>query len=423
MALEFRLPDLGEGIESADVVAVRVRAGDQIAAGDTVLEVETDKAGLDVPADFSGTVLEVFVGAGEKVEVGQVVLSYEVVGGSAETPPAPAAEPEKPAPVVAGPAVEASPEPTPAAASEPVSGTAELPVFASPSVRRFAREIGVDIRAVKGTGPGGRISTDDVKRHAREQGTGGASGPPPAATPAAPSGEHGPTRREAFSRVRRATAQHMALCWSQVPHVTLFDEVDITELEALRQDLKRRVETGGGRLTITVLLLKLVAAALKANPRLNASLDMAQEEIVYKEYIHIGVAVDTERGLVVPVVRDVDRKGLGELAAELDELSAKARAGKVPPDDLRGACFTITNLGSLGVGWFTPIVNVPEVAILGVGRATQRPVWRGEQVVGRLMLPLSLSIDHRLVDGADGARFLAWVRKAIEQPLLLVMEG
>lgn len=411
MPTEFRLPDLGEGVEHADVVNVLVKPGDTVAVDQTLLEVETDKAGLDVPADFAGAVAELRVKPGDTVAPGQVILTYEASDGQPAPPqPEPAAAE---APAVAAEPVPAE-EPVAAPEPEPEPAPAEAgaqPVFASPSVRRFAREIGVDIYQVKGTGAGGRISIDDVKEHARtvraEPVTGGA-----------PGAEY---TREPMTRVRRATALQMSVCWDTVPHVTLFDQVDITDLEALRQRYKKRAEEAGGRLTLTVLLLRLVATALRQSPSLNASIE--GETILYHHRRNVGIAVDTDRGLVVPVVRDADQKSILALSTELVELGEKAHRGKLAPDDLRGGTFTISNLGALGVGHFTPIVNHPQVGILGVGAATQQPVWSGEAFVPRLLLPLSLSIDHRLVDGADGARFLGYLRDLVEHPLLLALEG
>ncbi|MYH40786.1 MAG: 2-oxo acid dehydrogenase subunit E2, partial [Chloroflexi bacterium] len=304
---------------------------------------------------------------------------------------------------------------------------ADQPVFAAPSVRTFAREIGVDIREVSGSGPGGRISQDDVKRHARSSPRTGPAGGPPAAGGGAPVdfARWGEVERLPMSRVRRTTAETISRSW-QSPHVTLFQKADVTELEALRRRYRERVSrAGGGNLTMVAILLSVCASALRQHPRLNASVDSEAQEIVHKRHVHIGVAVDTERGLLVPVVRDADRKNVTELSAELAELAAKAREGKLGLDEMRGGSFTISNLGGMGTGFFTPILNPPEVGILGVGRAATEAVW--DEGAGafapRLLLPLSLSFDHRIVDGADGARFLSWVVEALEQPLLLALEG
>lgn len=340
-------------------------------------------------------------------------------------------------------AEEEAPEKEEAEAAQPPT-TGRVPVFAAPSVRQFAREIGVDITAVPGSGPGGRINVDDVKRLARESRTGGTGGGGNGrAAPAAPAqpvtlpdfSQWGEIEREDFTQIRRKTAQHMALCWSTIPHVTLFEKADATDLESRRSALKDRVEkdaaeqggdsNDGATLTITAVLLKLTAAALDAHPKLRASIDVANQQTIHKRYCHIGVAVDTPRGLVVPVIRDVDRKGLVELSQELADVAGRARDGKLTMDDLTGGVFTLTNLGGLGTGYFTPIVNHPQSAILGVGRAATEPVYDDDagEFKPRLMMPLSLSFDHRLIDGADGARFLHWFAQAVENPLMLAMES
>jgi len=297
-----------------------------------------------------------------------------------------------------------------------------MPVFASPSTRGFAREIGLDIREVPGSGPAGRISIDDVKAHARARPS--TQPAPSAGLTAAPLpdfSKFGAIRRERMSRVRRATATNIAQSWSSIPHVTLFNDADITSVEAMRQREKDRVRSAGGSLTITPILMKVVAAALKAHPKMNASADFPANEMVLKNYCHLGVAADTERGLLVPVIRDVDEKSITELAIEVTEVAAQVREGQLPPERLEGASFTISNLGGLGTGHFTPIINPPEVGILGVGRAVERPVYVEGLLRPRLMLPLALSFDHRAVDGADGARFLTWIVEALAQPLMLAM--
>ncbi|MBM4415875.1 MAG: branched-chain alpha-keto acid dehydrogenase subunit E2, partial [Chloroflexi bacterium] len=309
------------------------------------------------------------------------------------------------------------------------------PAFAAPRVRQFAREIGVDIGAVAGSGPGGRVDIDDVKRHARTAPTPAAPAATPGvdgaaepvrATPALPDfALYGPIERAPMTRFRRTVARNMATSWAEVPLVTLFRSVDVTELEAVRRRYRERAQEAGGTLTLSVVLLKIVAAALKAHPNFNASLDVANHELVLKRYYHIGMAVDTERGLAVPVIRDVDQKNIIELSIEINGIAGRARDGKLGLDEMRGATFTISNLGSLNTGNFTPIVNWPEVAILGVGRAQLEAVYADAQSapVPQLRLPLSLSIDHRVVDGADGARFLNWIADAINEPLLLALEG
>ncbi len=425
MAVEFKLPDLGEGVKKADVVKVLVKVGDAVAVDQNVLEVETDKAGLDVPSTVAGTVTEVRVQEGDSVPIGAVVLVVEegAAAGVAAAPAGPHPPAPSPGDAGEGESTVAPPGPAPSA-GEAGEGAAAFvtPAAAAPSVRRFAREIGVDIHQVVGTGPGGRVTDDDVKLFARLR-------PTPAAGPAAPVVElpdftrWGPVTRERLSNVRRATAAHMALCWSTIPHVTVFDKADITELEDLRQRMQPKAKAVGAKLTVTAMMVKLVASALKVHPNLNASLDTAHNEVVRKGFYHIGVAADTPRGLVVPVIRDADQKNMIQIAGEIGELAASARAGKIAPDAMSGGTFTVTNLGGLGIGHFTPIVNHPEVGILGLGRAVTEPVWIEGAWQPRLLLPLSLSFDHRLVDGADGARFLRWIVEAIAEPLLLVLEG
>ena len=308
-----------------------------------------------------------------------------------------------------------------------------MPVAAAPTVRQLARELGVDIHQVPGTGLGGRISEEDVKAFTKKLIT---TAPTAATRPssldtllpqiALPDfAQWGEVTHEAMSTIRRVTAVHMTAAWLSIPHVTQHDRAEITELEALRKRFAERAEKAGAKLTMTAILLKVVAAALKVFPKFNSSIDMAKQEIVFKKYIHLGVAVDTERGLLVPVIRDVDKKNIIHLALEMTKLAQKARAGKIGPADLGGGTFTVTNLGGIGGSFFTPIINAPEVAILGVGRAQMEPCIHGKDALcsPRLMLPLSLSYDHRLIDGADGARFLRWIVEAIEEPLLISLEG
>jgi pyruvate dehydrogenase E2 component (dihydrolipoamide acetyltransferase) len=438
MATEFKLPELGENIESGDVVRVLVSPGDRIEKDQTVMELETDKATIEVPAPGSGVVKEIHVKEGGKAKVGELVLTIEEEAG-AEKEAAP--EPEEPqAPQTPEPEPEAAPpvaekkataKPAAAAkatdkAAKPSSdGEGKLVVPASPSVRRMAREIGVDISLVKGSGPAGRISSDDVKAYAKGILQGGNGAAAPAITPASlPDFEKwGPVERVPMTNVRRATSNHMARAWSTVPHVTQCDKADITELEALRKEHAKKAEAAGGKLTITAIILKLAASALKMFPQFSASVDVSNSEIVYKSYYHIGVAVDTDRGLLVPVIRDVDQKNIIQLSVELNEAAEKARDGKTSLEDMQGGVFTITNLGGIGGTYFTPIINAPEVAILGVSRGSREPVYQDGQFVPRLMLPLSLSYDHRLIDGADAARFLRWVAEALENPFLVSLEG
>lgn len=432
MATELKLPDLGEGIADADVLSVLVSAGQSVAKDDPIIEIESDKATLEVPAELAGTVTQVLVSAGDTLQVGQTILELEESDSGADV------KPQAPPPATANAAPSAvtetpertptssRPQPSPAIRTQPPPppppASGDMPVFASPSTRGFAREIGIDIREVPGSGPAGRISIDDVKAHARAR---------PSTQPAASVGltsaplpdfsKFGAIRRERMNRVRRATATNIAQSWSSIPHVTLFNDADITSVEAMRQREKDRVRSAGGSLTITPILMKVVAAALKAHPKINASADFTANEMVLKDYCHLGVAADTERGLLVPVIRDVDEKSITELAIEVAEVAGQVREGQLPPERLEGASFTISNLGGLGTGHFTPIINPPEVGILGVGRAVERPEYVEGLLRPRLMLPLALSFDHRAVDGADGARFLTWIVEALAQPLMLAM--
>jgi pyruvate dehydrogenase E2 component (dihydrolipoamide acetyltransferase) len=430
MAVVFKLPDLGENIESAQVVSIAAAVGDFIQADQTLIEVETDKAVTDVPAPIAGKLIEIAVKVGDKLTVGDIIATIEeaVSGGPTASSGAalPSAVVRSALPPVASPAA----EPASQQATAHGSGTPEQievpplesdrPVPASPSVRKFAREIGVDISQVPGSGPAGRISIDDVKTFNRRTPTGGSRGTVRKALP--DFRKWGEIDRQPMSNVRKKTALQMESGW-QAPHVTLHDKADVTALEQFRQQYKAHVEQAGGKLTITAMLLRIVSAALRKFPALNSSIDMSQHEIIFKKYVNVGVAADTPRGLVVPVILNADQKTVTQLSVELTEMAARARAGKLSLEEMTGGTFTITNLGGIGIGHFTPIINDPEVAILGIGRGNYEPVYIESQFQPRLMMPLSLSFDHRIVDGADGSRFLRWIVEAIQQPLLLAMEG
>ena len=449
MPVEFKLPDLGENVDSVDVVSVLVKEGDTIDKDQPVFEAETDKAVVEVPSTVAGVVKQVRIKKGDTLKAGQVVLTVEEAQAAAETnrdrkgavdkasekrePPKDKAaekkEEKKPAredkPHEKLPEERdriASPPDAPATdikAAPPAPAGDRPAVAAAPTVRQFAREIGVDIHRVPGTGEGGRISIEDVKKYARERGIPGGTGLAPA-----DGKDARPSVIEPLSKLRKVAAGRLSKAWQEIPHVTLHDKADVTDLEAFRNQYKKKAEAAGGKLTITPLFMKIVAAALKAHPVVNASIDMQRQEVEYKKFIHLGIAVDTPRGLVVPVVRDVDRKSIVELAVELHAIGQKARDGKLTMEEMSGATFTITNLGSIGVGFFTPIINAPEVAILGMGRAVHEPVWDEDkrQFVPRLMAPLSLSFDHRLVDGADAARFLRFIVEAVNNPMMLVLQ-
>jgi pyruvate dehydrogenase E2 component (dihydrolipoamide acetyltransferase) len=451
---EFRLQELGENISEGDLVRLMIAPGAKVSEGQPVMELETDKAVVEVPSTVTGVVNEVKVKEGERIKVGQVIFTLQ---GGAPAQAETVRPQSKPVEHVTGQhgarlafqaAIRAEgkteeqalppdqPRQQPAAFSMPVqlgkvAGTEyREPVPAAPSTRRLAREIGVDIYEVKGTGPGGRISEDDVKAYAKALVTNvaaAAQAPPRAGhfiEPKLPDfAKWGKIEHVPMRGVRRKTAEHLAESWNTIPHVTQHDRADITELEQLRARFAPKAEQAGGKMTVTAIALKVCAAALKVFPQFNASIDMAKEEIIYKQYISIGVAADTDRGLLVPVIRDVDKKNIVELAVELSQLSQKAREKKITVADMEGGTFTITNLGGIGGTAFTPIVNHPEVAILGLSRSRMEPEWIGGKFEPRLILPLSLSYDHRLIDGADAARFLRWVAEAFEQPFLLSVQG
>jgi len=455
MAQEFTLPELGENIEKGDVIRVLVSAGDEVSKDQPVLELETDKATIEVPSSVSGTVQEVRVKAGDKLKVGQVVF---VVDGSSAAPrvaKAPAAEAAPgPATTAARPATEANGQDAPqareggAANEKPVpasgrSGSRPAPVVdiaagrtgaktdagepapvlappipAAPSVRRYARELGVEIGGVPGSGPGGRIGQSDVKEHVKTLLGGGGGGV--RATPLPDFSKWGSVDVKPMSNIRRKTAEQLTVAW-QAPHVTQHDKADVTALEEFRGRFAKRVEKAGGKLTVTAVVIRLLAQAIDRYPQFAASVDMANEAIVFKQYRHIGVAVDTPNGLLVPVIRDVDRKTITEIAAELTVVSEKARDRKLSLDDMSGGVMTVTNLGGIGGTYFTPILNQPEVAILGLSRTTTEPVWRDGTFVPRELLPLSLSYDHRVIDGADAARFLRFVVEGLENPMSMFL--
>jgi pyruvate dehydrogenase E2 component (dihydrolipoamide acetyltransferase) len=450
-AAEFKLPELGENIDQGDLVRLMIAPGTRVSEGQPVMELETDKAVVEVPSSVSGVVKEIRVKEGDKVKVGQVIFTLE--GGAASQPAKPAPEPvehvsgQQAARLAFHLAMKAEgkteeqalppdqPIQAPPTFTMPVqlgkvAGTEQRdPVPAAPHVRRLAREIGLDIYNVAGTGPGGRITEDDVKVCAKATLAAAVSAAqaPQAARFAEPKlpdfTKWGKVERVSMRGVRRKTAEHLREAWVTIPHVTQHDRADITELEQLRARFAPRAEEAGGKMTVTAIALKVCASALKVFPQFNASIDMEQEEIVYKQYISIGVAADTDRGLLVPVIRDVDKKNIVELAAELSQLSKKARDKKLTPDEMEGGTFTITNLGGIGGTAFTPIVNHPEVAILGLSRGRMEPEWINGKFEPRLILPLSLSYDHRLIDGADAARFLRWIAEAFEQPFLLSVQG
>jgi len=431
MTVEFKLPDLGEGIHEGEIVEVYVKTGDRVAEGDPLLEVETDKAVTAIPSPFTGKVTEVRVAACDTVHVGDVMMVFESGAPDHEAAPtAPAPE------TVAQHAEDASAADHPASSPTTSETDRRPPVPASPATRRLARELGVDLYAVHPTGPQGLVTADDVRRHAESRSASPAATPetvastgmaPPAVSPDLPDfSQWGPVAIEPLRSVRKATARQMALAWSQIPHVSNQGEVDVTALDALRQRHAAQVKEDGGRLTLTVFAAKAAVAALKRFPRFNASLDMAGEQIIYKQYFHVGVAVDSPRGLIVPVLRDVDRKSIRELAVDFQGLVARAREGKTRLEELQGGTFTITNAGAVGGGHFAPIINFPQVAILGMGRAALKPVVRpgaegDPEIVPRLMMPLVLSFDHRIADGAEAIRLMQTLVATLEDPEEMIL--
>lgn len=428
---EFIVPELGESITSATVLKVLVKIGDTIHSDQSVIEIETDKATIEVPSTINGIITEIFIKEGEKVAAGQKIFLVRTSSIQQETK-LEIQKPDKKDEKVAtennlvNVKSEIQQKEIPIDNQPPILMNAAP---AAPSVRRLARELGVDVNKIPGSSPSGRISLNDVKAFVKKineekksttvssEQVGTKILPLPDFT------KFGTIERKPMSGIRTKTAEHLSYAWATIPHVTQFDKADITELEKIRRQFAPNVEKQGGKLTMTSILAKVISSALKVFPQFNASVDMTSKEIVYKHYVNIGVAVDTENGLIVPVVRDVDKKNISQISKEINELAEKSRIRKISLDELQGGCFTISNLGGVGGTYFTPIVNSPEAAIIGVSRASIEPVYKENNFVPRLMLPLSLSYDHRIIDGADGIRFLRWVIDALEQPMKILVEG
>ena len=465
MAKEIRLPEVSKSVESGDVVKVLVKKGDTIEIDQPVIELETDKAMFEVPSTEAGTVTEINVKEGDIINIGDLILKLDSNGAAAEDGKPEKTEKESPkeskkeskeepreeikeeakeeikeeikeekpeeqekqeerdnreekAPEVQQ--IQEAQEETPDITSD------GIPAPASPSVRRLARELGADINSVPGSGPGGRISQDDVKMYVKSAMSRGAA-------PASPGGtgishralpdfsKWGDIVKEPMSKVRKLTADSMTYAWTTIPQVTQFDKADITELEAFRKKQAPKIEKAGGQLTVTAILLKVISIALEKFPQFNASIDMAGQEVIYKKYFNIGIAVDTDRGLLVPVVKGVNGKSLKDLAIELSEIAEKTREKKITPEEMDGGNFTISNLGGIGGTNFTPIVYSPQVAILGVSRASMEPVYKDGEFVPGFVMPLTLTYDHRIIDGADAARFLRWVCEALENPFSMLL--
>ncbi len=417
MIKEIRLPEISENVDSGDIIHVLVAVGDIVEEQQSIIEIETEKATFDMPSPIAGKVTEIDVAPGQNIKVGQVILKVNTEIQTTEEK-LPLAE-EK---FAKQQTVEALEEITPEIVKEKPS-TPKTIVPAAPSVRQLARELGIDINKVPGTGAAGRISLDDVKKYAKTI----ISGKETTAIKTLPKllpdfTKFGDIERKPLTITRKKIAENITYAWSNVPQVTQYDKADITDLQKFRVQYSEKVKQAGGKLTITSIALKVVASALKAFPKFNASLDTINEQIILKKYINIGVAVDTDRGLLVPVVRDVDKKSILQLSVELSEIAEKTRNRKITPEEMIGGNFTISNLGGIGGTNFSPIIYWPQVAILGVSRASQEPMVKNGFVYPRLILPISLSYDHRLIDGADGIRFLKCIVQALEQPFLLAMQ-
>ena len=429
--IEFKLPELGEGIESGQVIEVLVAPGERVSLEQPLLEVETDKAAVEIPSPADGTVVEVLVSAGDTVAIDQILV--RIKGDSEDKEPAGAkadasVEVDETEDKSRGAAGKTAPEAKPGEEEKKSSPkrsprrdsaaapSGSLKVAAAPSVRRLARELGVELGSVTGTGPRGRILEKDVKAHAKAiiTSVSSAQAAAPAELDLPDFSRWGETVTESFSTVRKLTAERLTQAWA-APHVTQFDKADATRLEELRKLNKEKVSEAGGNLTVTAILVKALSRALSEFPKFNSSIHMGSRTIVYKKYVNIGVAVDTERGLLVPVIRDADKKDVTQISVELTDISSRAREKRLSPDRLQGGSFTITNLGGIGGTFFTPILNPPEVAILGVSRSSFEPVYADGEFVPRFMLPLSLSYDHRIIDGAEAARFLRWLCEMLER--------
>ncbi|MGC8738898.1 MAG: dihydrolipoamide acetyltransferase family protein [Candidatus Hydrogenedens sp.] len=441
MPKEFRLPSLGENVAEATIGKILVKVGDIIRKGQTVLEIETDKAVAEIPSSQEGKILEIHVKEGQKVKPGILIFTIEEITGTSTPPPEPVSTPEggKVSPPkqerLVSPLVEKPVPLRPSSVSVVASqkATSNIPILASPSVRRLARELGVSLEEVPASDTSGKISTEDVIAYHKRKTENIAIVETEIShdMPTSESAEEidissskdswGPVVIEPMSTIRKKTAEQMMRSWS-APHVTHFDKANITQLEELREAWSKKIQSAGGRLSVLIFTLKVVAEALKKFPKFNTSIDLEKEQIIYKKYYHIGVAVDTEYGLLVPVLRNVDKKSIKELSIELPKLAEKARQRKLTLEELQGATFTISNLGGLGGTGFTPIINAPQVAILGMSRSSMEPIYQNGSFIPQLMLPLSLSYDHRVIDGAESARFVRWICNALENPWNIFLE-
>ena len=440
MVQEIKIPEISENVEKGTVISILVSQGDEVDKDDPVLELETDKAAVDVPSPFGGTIKEILVAENAEVKVGQAVMKIETEGKAEQEAEAPEESAGRETTAEEQPEETAEPEAQQAEKPEPEERTPKrregeiLPVPAAPSTRQLARELGVDIYAVEGTGPGGRISKDDVKAAAKEAseragdaakgagaGTGGGAlgltGPLPDFS------RWGETERVDLSQVRSIIAENTAASWRTIPHVTQFDKADVTALEEFRVKYGKLAQKQDTKLTVTAIILKIAALALLRFPRFNATFDAQKKQLILKKYVHIGVAVDTDRGLLVPVIQDADKKSILELAKELGDTAERTRNKKIKPEELEGGNFIVSNLGGIGGTNFTPVIFPHQLGILAVSRAEEQPVYKDGEFVPRTILPLGLSYDHRVIDGADGARFIRWIVESLEQPLFMHLQG
>lgn len=432
---EVVVPDIGD-FKDVPVIEVMVKPGDAVKQEDALVTLESDKATMEVPAPFAGVVRELRIKVGDKVSEGTVLLTLDAQEASAASgaraeaaPPPPSAPPAtQPRAAVAVQAPATPPSPVPALAQGVVDEAGFARAHASPAVRRFARELGVNLGKVKGTGPKERVLKDDIQAFVKQAlarpaapAAGAGLGFALPAMPTVDFAKFGPVEPKPLSRIQKISGANLHRNWVSIPHITQHDEADITEMEAFRKALSDEAQKQGVRLTPLAFMIKACVAALQRFPTFNASLSPDGESLMLKRYYHIGVAVDTPNGLVVPVLRDADKKGVLALAKELGEVSARMRDGKITPADMQGGTFSISSLGGIGGTHFTPIINAPEVAILGVSRSSMKPVWKDGQFVPRLILPLSLSYDHRVIDGAEGARFITYLNSVLADIRRLVL--
>lgn len=407
---EIRLPELGENIHTAEVVKVLASIGDSLQKNQPILELETEKSVFEIPSSQNGTVKSIRVKAGDKIKVGDILMTLEVENASLDSSLNKEKISEQPTSID-----DSKPKNKkhPSLYASKIQGTEKAST--SPSTRKIVRELGIDLSQIRGSGINGRILTEDVVRASQNQTLKNTTERTTSDSALPDFSKWGKIEKKPMGNVRLKTAEQVSKSWNLIPHVTQFDQADITLLEEIRKKKSKETETAGGKLTITAILLKKIVLALKQFPQLNASIDLSKEEIIYKNYYHIGIAVDTERGLLAPVIQNVDQKDILEISIELKKISEKARSKKLTPEEMQGGSFTLTNLGSIGGNSFTPIIRWPEVAILGVSRSETKAVWINEKWEPRILLPLSLSYDHRLVDGADGARFLRSIVQSLEE--------